>query len=157
MSLYALGDLHLSFQSDKSMDIFGSVWKRHERKIEKYVNRIVKPDDTLVLTGDHSWGRKLPECREDLAFIERLPGRKILLRGNHDMFWDAKKTERLNEEYKDRLFFLQNNFAVYEDYALVGTKGFTFEGPFYLDRWGECYSDGMRRRRNRQRSLSKEK
>ena len=57
MSLYALGDLHLSFQSDKSMDIFGSVWKRHERKIEKYVNRIVKPDDTLVLTGDHSWGR----------------------------------------------------------------------------------------------------
>ena len=52
------------------------------------------------------------------------------------MFWDAKKTERLNEEYKDRLFFLQNNFAVYEDYALVGTKGFTFEGPFYLDRWG---------------------
>lgn len=136
MSLYALGDLHLSFQSDKSMDIFGSVWKRHERKIEKYVNRIVKPDDTLVLTGDHSWGRKLPECREDLAFIERLPGRKILLRGNHDMFWDAKKTERLNEEYKGRPFFLQNNFAVYEDYALVGTKGFTFEGPFYLDRWG---------------------
>ena len=92
MALYALGDLHLSFQSDKSMDIFGSVWKHHERKIEKYVNRIVKPDDTLVLTGDHSWGRKLPECREDLAFIERLPGRKILLRGNHDMFWDAKKT-----------------------------------------------------------------
>ena len=136
MSLYALGDLHLSFQSDKSMDIFGSVWKRHEKKIEKYVNRIVKPDDILVLTGDHSWGRKLPECREDLAFIERLPGRKILLRGNHDMFWDVKKTERLNEEYKDRLFFLQNNFAVYEDYALVGTKGFTFEGPFYLDRWG---------------------
>ena len=89
MSLYALGDLHLSFQSDKSMDIFGSVWKRHEKKIEKYVNRIVKPDDTLVLTGDHSWGRKLPECREDLAFIERLPGRKILLRGNHDMFWES--------------------------------------------------------------------
>ena len=77
MSLYALGDLHLSFQTNKSMDIFGSVWKRHEKKIEKYVNRIVKPDDTLVLTGDHSWGRKLPECREDLAFIERLPGRKM--------------------------------------------------------------------------------
>ena len=86
MSLYALGDLHLSFQSNKSMDIFGSVWKRHEKKIEKYANRIVKPDDILVLTGDHSWGRKLPECREDLAFIERLPGRKILLRGNHVFF-----------------------------------------------------------------------
>lgn len=136
MALYALGDLHLSFQSDKSMDRFGSIWKRHERKIEKYVKRLVKPEDTIVLTGDHSWGRKLSECREDLAFIEKPPGRKILLRGNHDMFWDVKKTEYLNEEYKGRLFFLQNNFAVYEDYALVGTKGYTFEGPFYLDRWG---------------------
>ncbi len=137
MALYALGDLHLSFQADKSMDVFGGVWKRHERKIEKYVNRIVKPEDTLVLTGDHSWGRKLSECEEDLAFIERLPGRKILLRGNHDMFWDVKKTERLNEEYKEKLFFLQNNFAEYQDHALVGTKGYTFEGPFYLDRWGK--------------------
>lgn len=133
MALYALGDLHLGFQADKSMDKFGRVWRHHERKIEKYVRQIVKPEDTLVLTGDHSWGRKLSECREDLAFIERLPGRKILLRGNHDMFWDAKKTERLNEEFKDRLFFLQNNFAAYQDYALVGTKGYTFEGPFYLD------------------------
>lgn len=136
MSLYALGDLHLSFQADKPMEAFGRVWKNHERKIEKYVRRTVKPEDTLVLTGDHSWGRKLSECRDDLAFIEALPGRKILLRGNHDMFWDAKKTARLNEEYAGRLFFMQNNFAVYEDYALVGTKGYTFEGPFYLDRWG---------------------
>lgn len=136
MALYALGDLHLSFQVDKPMDVFGSVWKHHERKIEKYVRKTVKDEDTLVLTGDHSWGRKLPECREDLAFIENLRGRKILLRGNHDMFWDEKKTPVLNQEYEGRLFFLQNNFAVYKDYALVGTKGFTFEGPFYLDRWG---------------------
>ena len=136
MALYALGDLHLSFQTDKPMEAFGRVWKHHEKKIEKYVGQSVKPEDTLVLTGDHSWGRKLPECREDLAFIERLPGRKILLRGNHDMFWDVKKTPRLNEEYAGRLFFLQNNFAVYQDYALVGTKGYTFEGPFYLDPWG---------------------
>lgn len=133
MALYALGDLHLSFQSDKSMDKFGKVWKNHEHKIEKYVGKIVKPEDTLVLTGDHSWGKRLSECREDLAFIEKLPGRKILLRGNHDMFWDTKKTDRLNEEFKDRLFFLQNNFFAYQDYALVGTKGYTFEGPFYLD------------------------
>lgn len=137
VALYALGDLHLSFQANKPMDAFGRVWKNHECKIEKYVNKLIKPEDTLVLTGDHSWGRKLPECMEDLAFIERLPGRKILLRGNHDMFWDAKKTERLNEEFAGRLFFLQNNFAVYKDYALVGTKGYTFEGPFYLNRRGQ--------------------
>lgn len=137
MSLYALGDLHLSFQTDKSMDKFGRVWKNHERKIEKYVNKIVKPEDTLVLTGDHSWGRKLAECEEDLAFIGRLPGQKILLRGNHDMFWDAKKTNRLNEMFQGKLFFLQNNFVPYEDYALVGTKGYTFEGPFYLNHRGQ--------------------
>ena len=137
MSLYALGDLHLSFQTDKSMDKFGRVWKNHERKIEKYVNKIVKPEDTLVLTGDHSWGRKLAECEEDLAFIGRLPGQKILLRGNHDMFWDAQKTNRLNEMFQGKLFFLQNNFVPYQDYALVGTKGYTFEGPFYLNRRGQ--------------------
>ena len=133
MALYALGDLHLSFQADKSMDKFGRVWKNHERKIEKYAGRTVKPEDTLILTGDYSWGRKLDECRADLDFIARLPGRKILLRGNHDMFWNANKTKQLNEEFAGKLFFLQNNFAAYRDYALVGTKGYTFEGPFYLD------------------------
>ena len=156
MSLYALGDLHLSFQADKPMDAFGRVWKNHEHKIEKYVNRIVRPEDTLVLTGDHSWGRKLEESREDLAFIERLPGRKILLRGNHDMFWDVKKTARLNEDYKGRLFFLQNNFAVYEDYALVGTKGFTFEGPFYLDRWGNITGWDEEREAHAKKLVSRE-
>ena len=136
MALYALGDLHLSFQSDKSMDVFGGVWRHHERKIKKYVHKIVQTNDTLVLTGDHSWGRKLAECEEDLAFIAALPGRKILLRGNHDMFWDAKKTEALNARYDGTLFFLQNNYAAYRDIALVGSKGYTFEGPFYLDPWG---------------------
>ena len=156
MALYALGDLHLSFQADKPMDAFGRVWKNHERKIEKYVNKSVKPEDTLVLTGDHSWGRRLPECREDLAFIERLPGRKILLRGNHDMFWYAKKTERLNEEYRGRLFFLQNNFAVYQDYALVGTKGYTFEGPFYLDRWGNITGWDEKREEHAKKLVTRE-
>ncbi len=133
MALYAMGDFHLAFQADKSMDRFGRVWHAHERKIETNCRKMIGPEDTLVITGDHSWGRKLDECREDLAFIEGLPGRKILLRGNHDMFWDAKKTERLNEEFAGRLLFLQNNYYSYEDYALVGTKGYTFEGPFYID------------------------
>lgn len=156
MALYALGDLHLSFQSDKSMDVFGGVWKHHERKIEKHVKQLVKPEDTLVLTGDHSWGRRLVECREDLAFIERFPGRKILLRGNHDMFWDVKKTARLNEEYEGSLFFLQNNFAVYQDYALVGTKGYTFEGPFYLDPWGRVVGWDEEREAQAEKLVSRE-
>ncbi|MDD6667049.1 MAG: metallophosphoesterase [Lachnospiraceae bacterium] len=137
MALYALGDLHLAFQRpDKTMDIFGGVWKNHERKAKEKIDRLVRPNDTLVLTGDHSWGKNLDQCREDLQYICALPGRKILLRGNHDMFWDAKKTERLNKEYEGKLYFLQNNYYSYEDYALVGTKGFTFEGPFYLNKRG---------------------
>ena len=81
-----------------------------------------------MITGDHSWGRDLAECQADLDFIMALPGRKILLRGNHDMFWDAKKTEDLNEMFRGKLEFLQNNFYTYEDYALVGTKGYCYEG-----------------------------
>lgn len=128
MALYALGDFHLSFSVDKPMEVFGREWKNHEKKIEKNCRKLLRPEDTLVITGDHSWGRNLDECEKDLAFIEALPGRKILLRGNHDMFWDAKKTARLNEQFQGRLKFLQNNFYVYEDYALVGTKGYCYEG-----------------------------
>ena len=137
MALYAMGDFHLSFAVDKPMDVFGDEWKNHVRKIEKYWKKCVKRTDTAVITGDHSWGRNLQECREDLEFIAALPGRKILLRGNHDMFWDAKKTERLNSLYGGRLNFLQNNFYAYEDYALVGTKGYCYEGK-------DTYEQGQR-------------
>lgn len=128
MALYAMGDFHLSFSTDKSMNLFGNVWKNHENKIKKYCNRFLKPTDTIVITGDHSWGRNLEESKEDLRFIEELPGRKVLLRGNHDMFWNAKKTRQLNAQFDGRLEFLQNNFYAYGEYALVGTKGYCYEG-----------------------------
>jgi len=128
MALYAMGDFHLSLSYDKPMEKFGSVWKNHTKKIWKYCNKIIKPEDTIVITGDHSWGRKLSEAEADLGFIENLPGRKILLRGNHDLFWEAKKTQKLNDLYKDRLYFLQNNFYTYRDYALAGSKGCCYEG-----------------------------
>lgn len=129
MSLYAIGDMHLSFSVDKPMEIFDPIWKKHEEKLQKNWRKLkISNEDTVVITGDHSWGRNLEECREDLEFIMNLPGRKILLRGNHDMFWDAKKTARLNQAFQGRLLFLQNNFYAYEDYALVGTKGYCYEG-----------------------------
>lgn len=128
MSLYAMGDFHLSFSVNKPMDRFGRVWKNHEKKIEKNWHKKVTENDTVVITGDHSWGRNMDGCMADLEFIMALPGRKILLRGNHDMFWDAKRTNRLNEQFAGRLEFLQNNFYAYEDYALVGTKGYCYEG-----------------------------
>ena len=128
MALYAIGDLHLSFLVDKPMDVFGSVWKNHVKKIERRWKKAIGEEDTVVITGDHSWGRNLKESEADLEFICQLPGRKILLRGNHDMFWDVKKTKQLNERYKGRLSFLQNNYETYKDYALVGTKGYCYEG-----------------------------
>ncbi len=133
MALWAIGDMHLSFSVDKPMDHFGSAWKHHEKKIQKHFRKQIWPEDTVVITGDHSWGRNLLECEKDLAFIEALPGRKILLRGNHDMFWKVSKTEKLNEKYKDRLYFLQNNFFAYHEYALVGTKGYCYEGKDTLE------------------------
>ncbi|MEY8517992.1 metallophosphoesterase [Lachnospiraceae bacterium 29-84] len=128
MALYAIGDLHLSLSVNKPMDRFGEVWKNHMKKIQRHWKRRIQEEDTVVITGDHSWGRKLTECRLDLEWIASLPGKKILLRGNHDMFWEAKKTWRLNEEFAGRLSFLQDNFYTYQDYALVGTKGYCYEG-----------------------------
>ena len=135
MSLYAIGDLHLHFQSELKApgQLYGRVWKNHEEKFRRNCSKMIRPEDTLVLVGDHSWGKNLAQCQADLQYIRDLPGRKILLRGNHDMFWDVKKTPQLNAQFAPNLFFLQDNYAAYQDYAIVGTKGYTFEGPFYLD------------------------
>lgn len=138
MSLYAIGDLHLHFQPPLKAEgqLRERVWKNHEEKFKKNCAGLLTGEDTLVLLGDHSWGRNLSECEEDLRYIRELPGRKILLRGNHDMFWEAAKTQQLNEQFAGQLHFLQNNYYSYGDYALVGTKGYCFEGPFYLNARG---------------------
>lgn len=138
MSLYAIGDLHLHYQSVLRApgQLHDKVWKNHEEKFRFNCAKMVTDEDTLVLAGDHSWGKNLAECEMDMQYICDLPGRKILTRGNHDMFWDVKKTGKLNELYQPRLTFLQDSYETYRDYAIVGTKGYTFEGPFYLDRRG---------------------
>ncbi len=138
MSLFAIGDLHLHFQSVLKApgQLHDPVWKDHEKTFLKNCGKLVTEEDTLVLAGDHSWGKTLAECEQDLRYIADLPGRKILTRGNHDMFWEAKKTAQLNRQFRPVLNFLQDSYEAYRDYALVGTKGFTFEGPFYLDRRG---------------------
>ena len=101
MALYAIGDLHLHFQTDlrAKAQLKDRAWKNHEQKFRKNCAARIQPEDTLVLVGDHSWGRNLAECEQDLQYIADLPGTKVLLRGNHDMFWDAKKTAELNRLY----------------------------------------------------------
>ena len=138
MSLFAIGDLHLHFQSELKApgQLHDPVWKDHEEKFRKNCRKLVSAEDTLVLAGDHSWGKNLTQCEEDFRYIAGLPGRKILTRGNHDMFWDVKKTAALNRQFRPELTFLQEGYEVYRDYALTATKGHTFEGPFYLNRSG---------------------
>ncbi len=135
MALYAIGDLHLHFQSElkAKAQLKDALWKDHERKFMENCGKLIRDEDTLVLIGDHSWGKNLSECEQDFDYIRSLPGRKILTRGNHDMFWDAGKTKKLNELFQPELTFLQDGYETYRNYALVATKGFTFEGPFYLN------------------------
>ena len=115
MSLYAIGDLHLHYQAELKApgQLKERVWKNHEERFRKNCLDLIRPDDTLVLDGDHSWGKNLSECQTDLEYIADLPGRIILIRGNHDMFWDAKKTAALNQLYPGKLNFLQDNYFPY--------------------------------------------
>ena len=94
MALYALGDMHLAFSVDKPMDRFGKVWKKHEEKLEKICRKLIGNEDTFVITGDHCWGKNLSESKKQiLLLIADLPGNKILLRGNHDMFGMPRKLQ----------------------------------------------------------------
>ncbi|AOY78495.1 metallophosphoesterase [Clostridium formicaceticum] len=120
MALYAIGDLHLSSKVDKPMDIFGPQWTMHHEKIKEHWYNNVKQEDTVLVPGDISWGINMEEAMEDLKWIEALPGKKILLKGNHDYWWSS--ITKLNDTFAT-LKFLQNNYFAYEDYAICGTRG----------------------------------
>ena len=96
MALYAIGDLHLSFGCDKPMDVFGGRWTNYVDKLREGFS-VVGSDDTTVLCGDVSWGMSLEQAKEDFLFIDSLPGRKIVLKGNHDYWWStAAKAKRFS-------------------------------------------------------------
>lgn len=128
MALYAIGDLHLSFGADKPMDVFGGAWNNYIDKLREGLS-VIQPEDTTVLLGDLSWALDLDGAREDFAFISAIPGRKIILKGNHDFWWTtAAKFYRFCEKngFSD-LYILNNNAYVYEDIAICGTRGWFFE------------------------------
>jgi len=125
MSLYVIGDLHLSFGiPDKTMDIFRG-WDNYQQLIERNWVETVKNEDTVVLAGDTSWGMSLEQADADFAFLERLPGRKILLKGNHDYWWTTmnKMTEYIQDRGFTSLSVLHNNHFEYEGYGICGTRG----------------------------------
>jgi uncharacterized protein len=120
MALYAISDLHLAFTTDKPMDIFGEKWLKHDEKIKNnWINKI-KNEDTVLIAGDISWSMNAKESKEDLDWVDSLPGKKIISKGNHDYWWSG--ITKLNSLYENTKF-LQNNFYVYEDYAICGSRG----------------------------------
>ncbi len=128
MALYVLGDLHLSLRSDKPMDVFSPKWADHVRRLKESFSRL-SDEDTTVLCGDLSWAMSLEEASEDLQFIDSLPGRKIILKGNHDYWWStASKMQALFERLGiSSIEILHNNCRFYGTLALCGTRGWFFE------------------------------
>lgn len=120
MSLFVIGDLHLSLSVDKPMDIFGEQWINHQEKIKKNWIEIIKEDDVILIPGDISWAMNMKDATIDLEWIHNLPGKKILLRGNHDYWWGS--VSKMNELFED-IRFLQNNYFIYKNFAICGTRG----------------------------------
>lgn len=134
MALYVIGDLHLSFGVEKPMDIFDG-WKDYSARIERHWQKTVKPEDTVVIAGDISWGMTISETVKDFLFIEKLNGKKIILKGNHDYWWSSiKKTEDMfSENGIQSISILQNNSYEYGDIAICGTRGWINENGVKAD------------------------
>ena len=128
MALYAIGDLHLCLGAPKPMDVFGGAWVGYMEKLKQGLS-VIRPEDTTVLCGDLSWALGLEAAKEDFAWIDQIPGRKIILKGNHDYWWStASKFYKFcqDNQFSDQ-FILNNNFYEYEDWAICGTRGWFFE------------------------------
>ena len=126
MSIYIIGDLHLSFAIvDKPMDIFGNNWENHAEKIKSDWLEKVTEEDTVILPGDFSWATYLEETVPDFEFLNSLPGKKILSKGNHDYWWSTITSMRkfLKENNFQNIDFLYNNSYLVEDKVIVGTRG----------------------------------
>ena len=153
MALFVLGDTHLSLGGSKPMDVFPG-WNGYVERLERNWRKLIKPEDTIVLAGDISWAMRLNDTRRDFAFLQELPGQKLIMKGNHDYWWTTKakmdafleqngfstltilhnnsiSAEGMNAYLKaegfDTLHILHNNSYSVEGYALCGTRGWLFD------------------------------
>ena len=140
MALYAIGDLHLSLGTDKPMDIFGGAWVGYMEKLREGMS-VIKEEDTTVLLGDLSWALGLDSAKEDFAWIDQIPGRKIILKGNHDYWWStaAKFYKFCQEQGFSNQFILNNNHYEYDGFAICGTRGWFFEEERSSDHDGKVF------------------
>ncbi|MBQ0017476.1 MAG: metallophosphoesterase [Clostridiales bacterium] len=123
MKIFAISDLHLSINTNKPMNIFGPVWQDHFETISSDWKEKVGEDDIVLISGDISWGMKLDEAIEDIKEIAKLPGKKIITRGNHDYWW--KSISLIRNSLPENMFALQNDAIKFGDYIICGTRGWT--------------------------------
>lgn len=128
MALYAIGDLHLCLSAQKPMDVFGGAWTGYMDKLKAGMD-VITENDTTILLGDLSWALSLEEAGEDFGWINQIPGRKIILKGNHDYWWStaSKFYAFCQENDFQNMFVLNNNHYEYDGMALCGTRGWFFE------------------------------
>jgi len=125
MKVFAISDLHLSLSENKPMDIFGPEWDNYMNRIEYHWREIVGDDDLVLLPGDISWAMYHDKAVADFSYIEALPGKKIITKGNHDYWWATRS--KLNEFKKvnglDSVVFLQNDACFFENFVITGSRG----------------------------------
>jgi len=120
MSIFAIADLHLSFSAEKPMDIYGGEWINHTEKVKKNWEQLVSEEDTVIIPGDSSWALRFEEAQVDLRWLSELPGQKVLIKGNHDLWWNS--VAKLNALH-EKMHFLQNTFYEADGCAICGSRG----------------------------------
>lgn len=122
MRIFAIGDLHLSFDNriEKPMDIFGRNWTNHADRVKESWEEVVGPEDYAIIPGDISWGLRFEEALADLEWIHNLPGKKILTKGNHDLWWAS--VGKLNKLYDDMIFLQNNSHMITDEIAVCGSR-----------------------------------
>ena len=131
MRLFAISDLHLSFARPKPMELFGDHWKDHPEKIQKSWSELVTKDDLVLVAGDISWAMKVHDAKLDIDWLRELPGRKVIIKGNHDYWFPGTRRKR-QELCGEEIFPLYRNSVVINDIGFIGAKGVSFD-PFEIN------------------------
>lgn len=147
MNIFAIGDLHFSFKNRivpgewekvdeyKTMNIFGSEWEEHYRKIYKHWHNKIKNDDLVLIPGDISWASDLNELKPDIDFIESLPGKKVFVKGNHDYWWQG--ISKVREAMPEDFYMIQNDSYRFKDLSIAGSRGWIPPNSFQFSEHDE--------------------
>lgn len=136
MALFAIADTHLSLSTNKSMNVF-SGWDDYVERLERHWRELISDEDTVVIAGDISWGMNLKQAKEDFAFLNSLPGQKLIFKGNHDYWWTTRRQMDLFfiENSFDTLRIVHNDAVVVDDrYAICGSRGWFFDAEEDADK-----------------------